>query len=287
MSGGGSSTDTNQQTDRGTANAAESIGTGQSILQSIAAGGYLRGGASDPRVQLATMDSQKDELNKQLALSQQRYDENMSAIGRNPAARGNADALFAEMSGLRQRIADLDASKSTLMESAGVTQQGVDIAKQFANRLSTGLSTGNFVSPEEQAAMTTAMSGISQDVATTRGLNRSDVPVMQAIAPTLASMWLGQQNTNKAFYTGAYSANQGLGLQANQGLMNVNNAGLGISSVNAGVRGSNVTGTSNTQNRPGSLEIMKGVVGGIQGLGSAAASAYGAPGVMGGGGFMR
>lgn len=279
--GGGESTDTNTQTDRGTANAAESIGTGQSILQSIAATGYLRGGASDPRVQLATMDTQREELNKQMALAQQRYEENLSAIGTNPAARGNADALFAQLSGLRQQIADLDASKSTLMESAGITQQGIDIAKQFANRLQTGLQSGSFVDKAEEDAMRTAMSGISQDVATTRGLNRSDVPVMQAIAPTLASMWLNQQNLNKGFLTGAYQANAGLGLQANQGLMNITNPGLGISSVNAGVRGSNVTGTSNTQKRPGGLDYLNAASNLAQGVGSAMTGYYGSKGMVG------
>ena len=282
MSGGGSSTDTNTQTDRGTANSAESIGTGQSILQSIAATGYLRGGASDPRVQAATLDTQKEELSKQLALAQQRYDENLSAIGTNPAARGNVDALFSQMSGLRQQMADLDASKSVIMQNAGITQQAVDIAKQFGNRLQTGLETGNFVDPAEMDAMRTAASQLSQDVATTRGLNRTDVPVMQAIAPTLASMWLGQQNTNKAFYTGALQANQGLGLQANQGLMNVNNPGLGISSVNAGVRGSNVTGTSNTQNRPGGLDYLNATSNLAQGVGSAMTGYYGSKGMKGG-----
>ena len=287
MGGGGESTDTNQVTDRGPAQAGESIGTGQSILQSLLATDLGRAGGVDPRIRLATMDKQRDELTSQLALAQQRYDENKGALGTNPQARGNMDAYFMQMSGLRQQIADLDASKSVLTEQAASGQQGVDVAKQFLSKLSSGLTTGNFVDPAEMDAMRTAASGLSQDVATTRGLNRSDVPVMQAIAPTLASMWLGQQNANKAFYTGAQQFNQGLGLQSNQMNLSATNPGLGLASVYSGLRGSNLTGTSDTQKRPSSLEIMGGVIGGIQGLGAAGASAYGAPGLTGGGGFMR
>ena len=287
MSGGGSSTDTNQVTERGAAQASESIGAGQSIIQSLLATDLGRAGGVDPRIRLATMDKQREELTSQMALAQQRYDENQSALGRNPQARGNMDAYFMQMSGLRQQLADLDASKALLTEQAGTTQQGVDVAKQFLSKLSSGLTTGDFVDPAERAAMTTAASGLSQDVATTRGLNRTDVPVMQAIAPTLASMWLQQQNTNKAFYTGAYQANQGLGLQQNQMNLSTTNPGLGLASVYSSLRGSNVTGTSDTQNRPGGMDYAKGIISGIQGLGAAGASAYGAPGINGGGGFMR
>lgn len=283
MGGGGPETIQANEAARGPAFGAESIGAGQSILGAIAATGYLRGGASDPRVQLATIDTQKDELSKQLALATQRYEENMSALGRNPAARANADAHFMEMSGIRQRISDLDASKSSLMDAAGLTQQGVDVAKLFGKRLQTGLETGSFVDPAEEAAMRTAMSGISQDVATTRGLNRSDVPVMQSIAPTLASMWLGQQNTNKAFYTGALQANQGLGAQTNQGLMGVSNPGLGLSSVYSGLRGSNTSGGG--KQGYGSLDYLgaSGTAAGGIGLGLYGASAAG---LLGGAGAL-
>ena len=253
MSGGGSSTDKNEIVDKGPAQAGESIGTGQSILQSLLATDLGRAGGVDPRIRLATMDKQREELTSQLALAQQRYDENKSALDRNPQARGNMDAYFMQMSGLRQQLADLDASKSVLTEQAASGQQGVDVAKQFLSKLSQGLTTGNFVDPAEMDAMRTAASGLSQDVATTRGLNRTDVPVMQAIAPTLASMWLGQQNANKAFYTGAQQFNQGLGLQQNQMGLSATNPGLGLASVYSGLRSSNVTGAENLQNRPGGM----------------------------------
>ena len=279
--GGGESTDTNQQTDRGSANAAESIGSGQSILQSLLATDLMRQGAVDPRERLVTLEKDKQRLQEQLAHAQQRYDENLEAVGRNPAARGNVDALFMQMQGLRQQIDTLDASRPQLERTAALAGSTQGVGEQFLSRLRTGLETGNFVDPAEEAAMRTAMSGISQDVATTRGLNRTDVPVMQSIAPTLASMWLQQQNTNKAFYTGAYSANQGLSLQQNQGLMNVSNPGLGLSSVNAGVRGSNVTGTSNTQNRPGGLDYLNAASGLASGVGSAMTGYYGSKGMVG------
>src|SRR3990167_6481558 len=48
------------------------------------------------------------------------------------------------------------------------------------------------VSAEERALITQGISGISQDVATTRGLNRSDVPVMQAVAPAVSQALLAQ-----------------------------------------------------------------------------------------------
>ena len=271
MSGGGNSNDTGQAVDKGPAQAGESIGTGQSILQALLATDLGRAGGVDPRIRLATMDKQREELNSQLALAQQRYDENKSALDRNPQARGNMDAYFMQMSGLRQQLADLDASKSVLTEQAASGQQGVDVAKQFLSKLSSGLTTGNFVDPAEMDAMRTAASGLSQDVATTRGLNRSDVPVMQAIAPTLASMWLGQQNANKAFYTGAQQFNQGLGLQSNQMGLNATNPGLGLASVYSGLRSSNTTGTSNTQNRPGAMQYLETAGKLAQGLGQGAA----------------
>ena len=270
MSGGGSSTDKNESVDRGTGESAEVIGSQQSILQALRAGDIFRSGSIDPRQRLQTMDADKQRLTEQLAQAQQRYAENLSAVGVNPAARGNVDNLFMQIQGIREQMDNLDASKKFVEEQAGLTQQGIDVGKQFVSKLQRGLETGDFVDPAERAAMTTAASSLSQDVATTRGLNRTDVPVMQAIAPTLASMWLGQQNANKAFYTGAQQFNQGLGLQQNQSAMQVSNPGLGLASVYTGVRGSNVTGTSNMQNRPGGLDYLNTAGQLAQGFGQAA-----------------
>ena len=277
---GGPGSSTSSGTSYGPAQSAESIGAGTSIDQAIRATGLTRGGTLDPRVQLATMDSYKGELGSQLALAQQRYAENMSALGSNPQARGNADALFSQISALKQQISELDASRPILEEQAGLAQGGSDVSKQFVSKLQRGLETGNFVDPTEMDAIRTAMSSVSQDVATSRNLNRSDVPVMQAIAPTLASMWLGQQNSNKGFLTGAYQVNQGLGLQTSGQNLGVSNPGLGLASVYSGLRGSNVSG--NQQNRYGFLDYANAASGMARGVGSAMASGGGGGG---GGGY--
>ena len=273
MSGGGNSNDTGQNVVKGPPEAFETIGSGQSVFQSLMANELLRRGTTDPRVLAATQDKRIVELQQQYENARTQYDVNVRQAGIAPQDQtyANIEAYRSKMDALRQQIIDAEASKASVLETSGLYQKGQDVASQFLDRLGTGLTTGNFVDPAEEAAMRTAMSGISQDVATTRGLNRSDVPVMQAIAPTLASMWLGQQNTNKAFYTGAYQANQGLGLQANQGLMSVNNPGLGLSSVYSGLRSSNMTGTENLQKRPGGLDYFTGIAGGLKGLGQAAA----------------
>lgn len=272
MSPGSGGTTIQQQAQQpGIPQSGETIGSQQGILQSIRAGDIFRSGSIDPRQQLQTMDADRQRLTEQLAAAQQRYAENLSAIGSNPAARGNVDNLFMQIQGIREQVDNLDASKKLLEEQAGVAQQGADVTKQFLGKLQSGLETGDFVDPAERAAMVTAASQLSQDVATTRGLNRTDVPVMQAIAPSLASMWLQQQNANKAFYTGAQQFQQGLGLQQNQTQMQASNPGLGLASVFSGVRGSNITGKD--MNTAGLANYLGAGGSALQGAGTAAMAA--------------
>ena len=91
------------------------------------------------------------------------------------------------------------------------SQQGIsNAANQRLQAFLTGKDIG--VSDEERALITQGISGISQDVATTRGLNRTDVPVMQAIAPTVASALLNQANAQSFTIYGYQPVPTGHGL---------------------------------------------------------------------------
>ena len=166
------------------------------------------------------------------------------------------------------------------VEEAQKTQRLSNLAAGRMESFLSGKDLG--VSPEERELITQGISGISQDVATTRGLNRSDVPVMQAIAPAVSQALLSQANANRALFTGINQFQQGMGLSQQQTQM-----GLAAQNPAAGMAGAYLSGRGSSYNTQQQGVYGAADYGALTGnvLGGAGLGLYGlsAAGLIGGG----
>ena len=170
----------------------------------------------------------------------------------------------------------LQAQKTVLPQLAAEQDESRQLGRRAGQRALDFIEGRDLgVSPEERELITQGISGISQDVATTRGLNRSDVPVMQAIAPTVASALLNQANANRSLFTGINQFQQGMDLSGRQlqaGLSGQNPA-ANLTGVYAGLRPS--TFSTHTQQGYGALDYVNAGANIAEAVGSAATGYYG------------
>lgn len=172
------------------------------------------------------------------------------------------------LSSLQQSLTELEGEKQILPERLKEAQQTQELSTLASGRLRDFLAGKDLgISPEERALITQGISGISQDVATSRGLNRTDVPVMQAIAPAVSQALLSQANANRSLFTGINQFQQGMGLSQQQlqaGLAGQNPA-ANLTGVYSGLRSTSMGGASSSN--LGFGEVMSGVGGLASGIG--------------------
>ena len=257
--------------------------TGQQSRLSLDA---FRSAVTDPSIQLATLDTTiqaKQQLLKQ-AETDARYwqdqDASFSAKGWDPPAHIRERVIAARQAIIdaTRQIQEAQASRPILEQQAAVYDEQRQLNQQVQKRLGDFISGRDIgVSAEERALITQGISGISQDVATTRGLNRSDVPVMQAVAPAVSQALLAQANANRSLFTGINQFQQGLDLSGRQlqaGLAGQNPA-ANLTGVYSGLRSSNITGS--TQQGYGALDYVNAATSGFQAIGQGVAGFKGAP----------
>ena len=234
--------------------------------------------AQSPLLRAKTIDQRlaaaEDLVNRTNARQRALYDEVSGSTG----AGGWTAERVAENQQLAQTAKDAGSAWSQLqgekqilpgqVQEAEGTQRVSNLA---AGRLEDYLSGKDIgVSAQEQALITQGISGISQDVATTRGLNRTDVPVMQAIAPAVSNALLQQANANRSLFTGINQFQQGMGLSQQQlqsGLAGQNPA-ANLTGVYAGLRPSSFS--TNTQQGYGGLDYVNATANILKGGGAAA-----------------
>lgn len=203
--------------------------------------------------------------------------------GGDAVVKERRDAAQQKLASLQSSLSELKAEKQFLPERLKEVAQTQEVSNLAAGRLRDFLSGKDLgVSPEERALITQGISGISQDVATSRGLNRSDTPVMQAIAPSISQALLAQANANRSLFTGINQFQQGMNLSERQlqaGLAGQNPA-AGLSGVYAGLR-------PQTQDQSGSRGLGGADVMSMFGQGAMGAGlglyGLGAAGLLGGG----
>src|SRR3990167_4870066 len=193
-------TKSDQTVQRGGASPEESLMFG--IAAQDAAGASLAGyeARTDPRLQLETLPGKIASLQQQIATLKEQDSYYADLLARHPfsgdlqpgwrAARGNFANQITELS---RQINQLEASKPILTKQIDRLGEQEEQNRAVQQRLMSFIEGKDLgVSPEERALITQGISGISQDVATTRGLNRSDVPVMQAVAPAVSQALLAK-----------------------------------------------------------------------------------------------
>src|SRR3990167_6719362 len=284
-------TKSDQTVQRGGASPEESLMFG--IAAQDAAGASLAGyeARTDPRLQLETMPGKIASLQQQIATLKEQDSYYADLLSRHPfsgdlqpswrAARGNFANQITE---LGRQINQLEASKPILTKQISRLGEQEEQNRAVQQRLMSFIEGKDLgVSAEERALITQGISGISQDVATTRGLNRSDVPGMQAVAPAVSQALLAQANANRSLFTGINQFQQGLNLsnrQTQAGLASQNPA-ANLAGVYSGLRGSNLS--SGNQQGYGGLDYltMSGTLAGGLGLGFYGLSSAG---ILGGAG---
>ena len=256
----GPSTQSATEQTRGAATGEEQAFGSLALEQANVAGQAAKNALFDPRQRLANLDNEKQQIRDKIAALNKDY----AYIESGAASNAGDVAAINRRSGIQGQIAQaegdlrsLDNLKPQLEQQALRVADQEGLNKRVQSRLDDFISGRDIgVSPQEQALITQGISGISQDVATTRGLNRTDVPVMQAIAPTVANSLLAQANANRSLFTGINQFQQGLdmtGRQLQAGLAGQNPA-ANLTGVYAGLRPSSF-GT-NTKQGYGALDYV-------------------------------
>lgn len=256
------------------------------LEQGNVAGQAAKTALFDPRTRLANLENEKQQIRDKIAA----YNRDYAYIESGAASNAGDVAAINRRSTIPGQIAQeegnlraLDSLKPQLERQALRLGEQEELNLRVQKRLDDFISGRDIgVSAEERALITQGIQGISQDVATTRGLNRSDVPVMQAVAPTVANALLNQANANRALFTGITQFQQGLDLSGRQlqaGLAGQNPA-AGLAGAYLGARGSSYD--TQQQGRYGAVDYA-GLTGNV--LGGAGLGLYGlsSAGLIGGG----
>lgn len=260
--------------------------------------GYLgldafRRAGSDPRIRAKVVDSaiaqRQRELNpltdelRKVELHLRR--DGGAWIGGHAVAEQKRDLLRQQISSVQESITNMQAEKEILPQQVAEAGRTQELSGKALDRLLSIIEGKDLgVSPEERQLIAESMSGVSQDVATSRGLNRTDVPVMQAIAPEISRAILAQANANRSLFTGINQFQQGMGLSNRQLQMGLagQNPAANLSGVYAGLAPQN---QGQSQSRGLGGPDIFGMAGqGAMGLGLGAYG-LGASGLLGGGGI--
>ena len=275
----GPSSDSTTDQARGPATAEEAIAGRYALGQSALSGQAARLGLTSARSMLANADVELRSYDDRVAqLEQQAAALSREFVGRydDPAFRQQANTINSQIQTEQESKARFKGMIPELRERAQTEQEQSQLSLTATKRLLGVLSGEDFgVSAREQELITQGISGISQDVATTRGLNRTDVPVMQAIAPTVASSLLEQANRNRSLFTGINQFQQGMDLSGRQlqlGLAGQNPA-ANLTGVYAGLRPSSFS--TNTRQGYGALDYVNAGAGLAKGIGALAAAGGG------------
>lgn len=282
----GPSTDSKTEQTRGAATPMETEFGSVALQQAQGALDSMGRAQQDPRLRAQLIDNLITQ--KQAAIEKAKFDveqaKYQSSTGGPGAIWFGGDAVVAErlkgaetrLSSLQESLLTLQGEKQILPERLKEAQQTQELSTLASGRLRDFLAGKDFgVSPEERELITQGISGISQDVATTRGLNRTDVPVMQAIAPAVSQALLNQANANRSLFTGINQFQQGMDLSGRQlqaGLAGQNPA-ANLTGVYAGLRPS--TFSTHTQQGYGALDYVDAGAKVAKGIGSFASGAGG------------
>lgn len=286
----------------------ETAAFGEAYQQAVTSGQAGRNALLDPRTQLATAQAQRDQIGRQIGILQGQLDDaNQQATWnwgdiRNVQERQRLlpQQILAEQS----KLSTLDASIPAWERQAAQLTKQEAVNAGITSRISDYLEKGLSVSPEEEkfirekyeagiAGLKSQLPGLLQNTATTRGLNQTDVPVMQSVAGPLAggiaglqseaaSSLISQANANRALFTGINQFQQGLDLSNRQlqaGLAGQNPA-ANLTGIFSNLRGQQ--GGSDTQRQYGAADYIS-MTG--QGAGGVGLGLYGlgASGLLGGG----
>ena len=258
--GDGPSTDSKTLQERGPRGPEERQMFGVAQEQSALGLESLRGSTRDAQTRLASFASDDKLLQDKIAQAKNRIatiELEWQTSGYRPEYPAEREDLTKQISILENQREAMAANKPVLSQQAQREQRYAQYGDESARRVMDIISGKDLgVSAEERALITQGISGISQDVATTRGLNRSDVPVMQAVAPTVANALLQQANANRSLFTGINQFQQGMDLSGRQlqaGLAGQNPA-ANLTGVYAGLRPSSFS--TNTQQGYGALDYV-------------------------------
>lgn len=275
------STQTQQTVSKGPATPEEKTAFELSLSQGNTATLAARNALFDPRQQLAQFDATKQQSLDRIAALNAEYARIESGESWQAGeGKGRRDLIPGLIAQEKANLQSLEASRPFLEKQAARIEDQETQNKRVQQRISDFIEGRDLgVSPEERSLITQGISGISQDVATTRGLNRTDVPVMQAIAPTVANSLLAQANANRSLFTGINQFQQGLDLSNRQlqlGLAGQNPA-ANLTGVYSGLRSTSMSGS--TQQNYGAADYVGMVGGGAAGIGL---GAYGLSKAFGG-----
>lgn len=231
----------------------------------------------DPRTRLANLDNEKQAIRDRIAALNRDYAYIESGGASNAgdvAAINRRSTIPGLIAQEENNLKALDSLKPQLERQASRLGEQEELNLRVQKRLDDFISGRDIgVSTEERGLITQGIQGISQDVATTRGLNRSDVPVMQAIAPAVSQALLNQANANRSLFTGINQFQQGMDLSGRQlqaGLAGQNPA-ANLTGVYAGLRPSSFS--TGTQAGYGGLDYivqpLAALGGAAQGVGGA------------------
>ena len=158
-------------------------------------------------------------------------------------------------------------------------QDTTNAANQRLNDYITGKNIG--ITPQEQQLIEQGLTGTLQDMATSRGLNTTDVPVMQAFAPTLAQTYMNQANANRSLFTGINQFQQGMGLSQQQLQAGIGgqNPAANLTGVYAGLTPSSFS--TRSQQNYGGLDYLNSAANVAQGVGSVMTGTAGLQGKLG------
>ena len=260
----GPSTDSKTEQTRGAATPMESAFGGISLNQAYQALDAYGRATSDPRIAARTIEGTLQQKQAELEEAKTAVDVAQYYVNQGGTWWGGLDVSNERLNAAKQKVSsltssmrDLEAQKEYLPQQLEQYDRTQSLANTSTRRLQDFLEGKDLgVSAEERDLITQGISGISQDVATTRGLNRTDVPVMQAIAPTVANSLLAQANANRSLFTGINQFQQGMDLSGRQlqaGLAGQNPA-ANLTGVYAGLRPSSFS--TNTQQGYGALDYV-------------------------------
>lgn len=265
----------------------------QALKQANISGEAGQNALSDPRHRLAIFDTETariqakiENLNNQLADFNQQATWNWGDI-RNVQnqQRTLPDVIAQEQANLASHL----ASRPFLEQQATEQADTRALVKKAMGRFNDILEGNLSVLPQEEqfikdkyeagiAGLKSQLPSMIQNEATTRGLNRTDVPVMQSVAGPLAggiaslqseaaNALLGQANANRSLFTGIQQFNQGIDLSNRQlalGLAGQNPA-ANLTGVYSGLRSS--LSTLNTKQSYGALDYVDAASGGASAAG--------------------
>ena len=271
----GDVTSTVQQGPRGPTSPYEQAFGNFSLAQASQALQAMSKVGQDPRLLAQTIDSRIQEQQNLIQAGEDR----LGALSQHYALWGTGPNFTdneAHVSVARQQIAnaqstlrDLQAQKTILPEQIQQYESTQRLSNRVTARLEDFISGKDLgVSPQEQAlierqyaaqreAFQAELPQALQDTATTRGLNTTDVPVMQAVALPLgqglanlrsseAQAILSQANANRSLFTGINQFQQGMDLSGKQlqvGLAGQNPA-ANLTGVYSGLRSTSMTGST-------------------------------------------